>query len=171
MNNTQQAGNDSILVIGNKNIVFNFFKSKNCYKILSDIAKEIVENLDGSIEMDIDKIPAEIIEKIEYNNITMHKDEFIESSLYLDNVGYVIEKTYGKKSEVVINRIKYNWNKICALSPNDSKDVQLYRLNDILVEKVNSKIINKYGLESIEIGIGLIIFFVFTKCQILDNPN
>lgn len=171
MNNTLQSGNCSTQVIGNKNVIFNFFKGKDSYKILSEITKEIVENIDGSLEMDIDKIPAEIFEKIEYNNIPKHKDEFIDSTPYLPKIEYIIEKTYGKRSQLIINRIKYNWNKICSLYPGITKDAQLYKLNDLLVEKTNPKVIKKYSLEVIEIGIGLIVFFVFTKCQILDNPN
>ena len=47
MNNTQQAGSNSTQIIGSNNIIFNFFKGKDSYKILSEIAKEIVENIDG----------------------------------------------------------------------------------------------------------------------------
>ncbi len=170
-NNYQNAGDNSQQIIGNKNIIFNFFRKKDCYKVLSDVTKEIVDSLNGEIEMDIDKIPAEILEKIDYNNIPLHKNEFIESVAYLPKIEYIIEKTYGKKSEIIINRIKYNWNKICADCPNDNKDSQLYKFNDLLIKKINEKVVKKYGLEYIEIGTELIIFYAFTKCQILDNPN
>ena len=170
-NNYQNAGNNSQQIIGSKNIIFNFFRKNDCYKILSDITKEIVDNLNGEIEMDIDKIPAEILEKIDYNNIPLHKKEFVASIPYLSKVEYIIEKMYGKKSEIIINRIKYNWSKICASYPNENKDFQLYKFAESLVEKINTKVINKYTLEYVEIGIELIIFYTFTKCQILDNPN
>lgn len=170
-NNYQNAGNNSQQIIGSKNIIFNFFRKKDCYKVLSDITREIVNNLSGETEMDIDKIPAEILEKIDYNNIPLHKDEFVESVTYLPKIEYIIEKMYGKKSQIIINRIKYNWNSVCATYPNENKDFQLYKFNELLVKKINTKVINKYKLEYVELGVGLIIFYAFTKCQILDNPN
>ncbi|MDD2494555.1 MAG: hypothetical protein PHE29_05105 [Tissierellia bacterium] len=170
-NNIQNAGDSSLQIIGNRNLIFNFFRDKDCYKVLSNITKDIVDNLNGEIEMDIEKNPAEILEKIDYNNIPLHKNEFIDSIPYLSKIEYIVEKLYGKKSEIIINRIKYNWNKVCAIYSNESKDLQLYKLNDLLLKRIDSKIVKKYGLEYIEIGIGLIVFYVFTKCQILENPN
>lgn len=169
--NYQNAGDNSQQIIGNKNLIFNFFRKNDCYKILSAITKEIVDNLNGEVDMDIDKIPAEILEKIEYNNIPLHKNEFIESFTYIPKIEYIIEKMYGKKSEIIINRIKYNWNKICATYPNENKDFQLFKFSELLVNKINTKLIDRYTLEYVEIGVGLIIFYAFTKCQILDNPN
>lgn len=169
--NTQNAGNGSVQIIGSNNTIFNFFKKQEYYRIISEIAKEIVQNFNGFEEMNIDKIPAEILEKIEYNEIPNHKNSFIESIPYLPKIEFIIEKVYGKKSEIVINRIKYNWNKTCSINPTESKDNKLFLLSELIIEKIKKSIINKYGLEIIEISVDLIIFYVFTKCQILDNPN
>lgn len=171
MNNIQKSGNDSIQIIGSKNLIFNFFKTKDSYKVLSEILKEIVKNIDGSVEMDIAKTPTEVLKKIAYNNIPLHKDFYIDSIPYLSKLEFIIETTYGSRSQIVINRIKYNWNKICSLYPNETKDKQLYKLDELLLAKTDPKIIKKYGLDVVEIGIGLIVFYTFTRCQILDNPN
>lgn len=170
-NNRQTAGDNSQQIIGNKNVIFNFFRKNDSYKILSDVIRGIVDNIDGELEMDIDKSPLEILEKIEYNNIMLHKDNFIEFIPYLPQVEYIIENLYSKKSEIVINRIKYNWSKVSSIYSEECKDRKLYELNELLIKKVDRKTINKYTYEIVEIAIDLIIFYSFTKCQILDNPN
>lgn len=169
----QIANDNAVQVAGNKNKIFCFFNTNNTsniYTIISSVVEDIVNNVPLNEEMDIEKLPYEIIKKIDYNDIKEYKSLFLDYSMYLDRLEYIIETTYKVNSQIIINRVKGAWCFISASNKDKSSDEKIALLNKFLIDKISKKTIKKYGLERIEIATELITFYAFTKCQILNSP-
>ncbi|MDD2518712.1 MAG: hypothetical protein PHG18_02360 [Bacilli bacterium] len=173
LSNVQIAGRDSIQVNGN-NIDVNIYKGvgkKYNYKILSKVSEQLIVTLNSNKEMSIACIPAEIIEKIEYNGLLPHRKIFLNHSIYLDQIEYVMEQILGDTSEKIVSRIITKWDEIAFRHSELSNDELLYRLEGELLNKIDPNVVDEFCLEDVQTSIEQIIFYVFSKCQILNNPN
>ena len=70
----QKTGDNGINVSGNNNTL-NFYQQPLKYELLSKLCKDIIdENNSSLVDMNVKELPVELLEKIEYNKIMIHKE-------------------------------------------------------------------------------------------------
>lgn len=147
---------------------------------------EIIATSDQA-PMNLDRDPAAIEVKINFNDLSRHKwiiEEYIKSSLLIDESIDVLNQTILNGSTKLKRQMKSFYK--LALEKNSIKvtpfDLKKLKLNsDCVVDEVitltknfvkNSADLKQgYFEEDIEYGVGLITSYSIIECIVLENPN
>ncbi len=137
--------------------------------------------------MDLDRVPAEIDVKIEFNDLSGHKwlvEEYIESSLLIDESIEALNQTVLNGSTKLKKQMKRFYNRALEKYSIDIKPFDLHKLklnSDSVVGEVilltkqfvkNSADLKKgYFEEDIDYGVSLITSYSIIECIVLENPN
>lgn len=141
----------------------------------------------NSDRLDLDRIPAEIEHKVEFNNLIKYKwlvDEFIGSSLLIDDSILELNRTILNGSTKLKRQMKLFYLKSLAKFSIVTKPFDLemfiYHSDDVVHEvihlvtkfvKSSSDLKSGYFEEDIENGVALIVSYSIIECIVLENPN
>jgi len=138
-------------------------------------------------KINLDRIPADIEEKINFNSLNSYQwlvDEFVGSSLLIDESIQELNETILNGSTKLKRQMKYFYNKSLSkysikTKPFDVKKLQL-SADDIVGEVIqlvtkfvqsSADLKNGYFKEDIEHGVALIVSYSIIECIVLENPN
>lgn len=168
---TQQSGDGGVNIIGSQNVL-NLYKQPIKYDLLSRLCKDLIKiNMELSEDMNVTELPVELLEKIEYNNILIHKELYEDLGMYLSDISEIVEKSLGNKSISLIRIIKTIYYEILASNSEYNGDQILFEIENRLLEHTNLTDSNEYLNEDIRYCITQIVLYVFEKCQILKKPK
>ncbi|MFQ3226770.1 MAG: hypothetical protein ACI8RW_000148 [Porticoccaceae bacterium] len=142
----------------------------------------------GSTEkIDLDRVPADIEMKIEYNSLNLYRwvvEEYIGESLLIDESIKELNQTILNGSTRLKQQMKFFYNKALSeysisTSPFDIEKLKLF--SDEVVKEVmqltsefvqNSTDLKEgYFQEDMDRGVALITSYSVIECIILENPN
>lgn len=141
----------------------------------------------GQAEINLDRNPAEIDVKINFNDLTSHKwliDEYIQSSLLIDESIEALNQTILNGSTKLKRQMKAFYNRALdkysiTRSPFDLEKLKLN--SDSIVDEVISStkrfvkssadLKQGYFEEDIDYGVSLITSYSIIECIVLENPN
>lgn len=167
----QKTGDNGINVSGNNNTL-NFYQQPLKYELLSKLCKDIIdENNSSLVDMNVKELPVELLEKIEYNKIMIHKELYEDLGIYLSDIDEIVNKSLGNDSIKLIRVIKTIYCELSASHPEYSGDEILFAIENRLMSHINLNDKNRYCNEDIRYSISQIVLYVFEKCQILKKPN
>lgn len=170
-NINQTSENGGINIVGDGNML-NFYRQPIKYELLSKLCIGFINsNLNSNEDMNITDLPMELLEKIEYNDLVLHKEMYEELGMYLSDIQDVVNKSLGDKSIRLIRIIKRLYLETVSNNPTATNDQILFIIENKLMEHtslVNSK---EYYNEDIKYAICQIVLYVFEKCQILKKPK
>ena len=150
-------------------------------KLIEIIASSDCENVD------LDRVPAEVEHKIQFNDLKTHKwliDEYVASSLLVDesilelNQKILNGSTKLKRqmkmfyhNSLVKYSVQTNPFDLGALKSNsDNIAAEVIDLATDFVKK-SSDLKNGYYDEDIDYGVALITSYSIIECVVLENPN
>lgn len=137
--------------------------------------------------IDLDRIPAEIDQKIKFNDLSNNKwiiEEYIKSSLLIDESIETLNQTILNGSTKLKRQMKMFYNRALekysiSISPIDLEKLKLN--SDHIVSEVisltkrfvkNSTDLKQgYFEEDIDYGVSLITSYSIIECIVLENPN
>jgi len=141
----------------------------------------------SSEQMDLNRVPADIEVKIEYNNLNSYQwvvQEFIGESLLIDESIKELNQTVLNGSTKLKRQMKLFYYKALSkyfISTNPFNISKLKALSDEVVKEVmqlTSEFIQKsadlktgYFQEDIDHGVALITSYSIIECIVLENPN
>lgn len=142
----------------------------------------------GSTEkIDLDRVPADIEVKIEYNSLSSHRwvvEEYIGDSLLVDESIKELNQTILNGSTKLKRQMKFFYNKSLSehsisTSPFDIEKSKL--LSDEVVKEVmklasefvqsSTDLKEGYFQEDVDHGVALITSYSVIECIVLENPN
>ncbi|MFJ7698943.1 ABC-three component system protein [Lysinibacillus fusiformis] len=136
---------------------------------LYDFCAKFIELEDGDIEYSTE-VPSDIEEKMDFNEIVIYKDIFIECDYYFDDVEAILRE-FPRRQRILTN-INTKYKKFKGFNVWKTKDELCEQIFDSLSETVandhNSINIMK---EDVEIAIHSLMYYAFVKCKILDPLN
>ncbi len=147
---------------------------------------EIIATSD-QVTMDLDRVPAEIDVKINFNDLSSHKwiiEEYKKSALLIDESVEVLNQTILNGSTKLKRQMKIFYNQALekysiSYDPFDLKKLKL-NSNHIVDEvisvtkrfvKSSADLKNGYFEEDIDYGVILITSYSIIECIVLENPN
>lgn len=170
-NLNQVSGDGGINIAGNGNIV-NYSQTPIKYELLSKLCKGFINSdFNGNEDMNVIELPVELLEKIEYNNLNLHKELYEDFSTYLLDIEEVVDKTLGDDSIKLVRMIKHLYKETVANNKDYSNDQILFDMENRLMsytDLINSK---EYYNEDVQNAICQVVLYVFQKCQILKKPK
>lgn len=142
----------------------------------------------GSIDkVDLDRVPADIEVKIEYNNLSSYRwvvEEYIDESLLVDESIKELNQTILNGSTKLKRQMKFFYNKALSKYSISSKPIDIKKLklfSDEIVKEVmqltsefvqNSTDLKEgYFQEDVDHGVTLITSYSIIECIVLENPN
>lgn len=142
----------------------------------------------GSIDkVDLDRVPADIEVKIEYNNLSTYRwvvEEYIDESLLVDESIKELNQTILNGSTKLKRQMKFFYNKALSKYSISSKPIDIKKLklfSDEIVKEVmqltsefvqNSTDLKEgYFQEDVDHGVTLITSYSIIECIVLENPN
>ena len=146
---------------------------------------EIIATSDP-VSMNLDRLPAEIDVKVNFNDLISHKwiiDEYIQSSLLIDESIEALNQTVLNGSTKLKRQMKIFYNRSLEkysinINPFDLEKLKLN--SDAVVSEViymtkelveNSADLEHGYLEDIDYGVCLITSYSIIECIVLENPN
>lgn len=155
----------------------------------SSILGRLIEKIAvGSTErIDLDRVPADIEVKIEYNSLSSHRwvvEEYIGESLLVDESIKELNQTVLNGSTRLKRQMKLFYNKALSehsirTSPFDIEKLKL--LSDEVVKEVmqlasefvqsSTDLKEGYFQEDVDHGVALITSYSVIECIVLENPN
>ncbi|MBQ3408504.1 MAG: hypothetical protein IJH12_04795 [Clostridia bacterium] len=153
--------------------------------LLSQLIKELSKISQEHEFEDIDTIPFNPEEKIEYNNVIKYKWLLIEyTKFYIncDNILNSLDNFNPGCKKKILTSIKIIYEKVVGnflLLENNKDRLAVIRNNaDSLIDKIEEKLREKVennnldlSQEDIDIGLLIIICYAFNECKILDKPK
>ena len=140
--------------------------------LLKKICIKIVDVNEQEDVYDISTMPMEITEKIEYNKLQIYKEIFERIFLEAYKLEEIFQSDF-RLGEKIVNQIASCYIKTHKLNhAYKNNDERILGLSKELYEKVCSDTTEsdyELCIEEVEFGIDLIIYYVFTKCQILEK--
>lgn len=147
---------------------------------------EIIATSD-QVPMNLDRVPAEIDVKINFNDLSGHKwiiEEYIKSSLLIDESIEVLNQTVLNGSTKLKRQMKMFYNHALEkysinVNPFDLDKLKLnsgsvvdevISLTKIFV-KNSADLKQGYFEEDIDYGVSLITSYSIIECIVLENPN
>lgn len=147
---------------------------------------EIIATSDQT-EVDLDRDPAEINVKINFNDLTGHKwiiDDYVQSSLLIDESIEALNQTILNGSTRLKRQMRFFYNTAlekCSINITPF-DLEKLKINsDWIVDEViyltkifvkNSADLKQgYYEEDIDYGVILITSYSIIECVVLENPN
>lgn len=137
--------------------------------------------------MDLDRVPAEIDVKINFNDLSGHKwliEEYIKSSLLIDESIEALNQTVLNGSTKLKRQMKIFYNRALEKYSIDIKPFDLDKLklnsNSVVDEvifltkrfvKNSADLKQGYFEEDIDYGVSLITSYSIIECIVLENPN
>lgn len=171
VNTIQKTGDNGINVNGNNN-TFNFYQQPLKYELLSKLCKDIIdENNSSLVDMNVKELPVELLEKIEYNNLMIHKELYEDLGIYLSDIDEIVNKSLGNESIKLIRVIKTIYCELLSSNFEYTGDEMLFAIENRLMNHINFNDQNRYCNEDIRYSISQIVLYVFEKCQILKKPK
>ncbi|WP_027854180.1 hypothetical protein [Marinobacterium litorale] len=147
---------------------------------------EIIATSDQS-DINLDRDPAEIDVKVDFNDLTSHKwiiEEYIQSSLLIDESIEALNQTILNGSTKLKRQMKIFYNRALEKYSINIKPFDLEKLksnSDQVVDEVilltkrfvknSSDLKNGYFEEDIDYGVSLITSYSIIECIVLENPN
>lgn len=147
---------------------------------------EIIATSDQA-EVNLDRDPAEIDVKINFNDLTNHKwiiEEYIQSSLLIDDSIEALNQTILNGSTKLKRQMKAFYNRALDKYSINRSPFDLDKLkqnSDSIVDEVilltkrfvkNSADLKQgYFEEDIDLGVSLITSYSIIECIVLENPN
>lgn len=175
MSGTIRSGDNSPSVIGNNNRIGDTYlhvpnhNNRMRRSILYDVCCTLSKAEMNFREEYALHTNSDWIEKIEYNHIEKYKEIFEMYSLYYGVVEEVLERI--PKRELLIRNIKTTYVKSKNVNANFSKDeildIVFNNLSEIVVQSDQFSDDPMLEEEKNE-AIHLIMFYAFTKCQLLE---
>lgn len=139
------------------------------------------------VEVNLDRNPAEIDVKINFNDLTNHKwiiEEYIQSSLLIDESIEALNQTILNGSTKLKRQMKAFYNRALDKYMINRSPFDLDKLkhnSDSIVDEVisltkrfvkNSADLKQgYFEEDIDYGVSLITSYSIIECIVLENPN
>lgn len=168
---TQSTGDKGLNIVGSDNVV-NYYEQPIKYELLSKLCKGFINsNLNNTVDMNVVELPIELLEKIEYNKLTLHKEMYEELGMYLSDIEEVVDKSLGDNSIKLIRVVKHLYLETISNNPNYSNDQILFAMEDELIKHTDLIDSGKFYNEDIKYSICQIVLYVFEKCQILKKPK
>lgn len=147
---------------------------------------EIIATSDQS-DINLDRDPAEIDVKVDFNDLTGHKwiiEEYIQSSLLIDESIEALNQTILNGSTKLKRQMKFFYNRALEKYSVNIKPFDLEKLkanSDQIVDEVilltkrfvknSSDLKHGYFEEDIDYGVSLITSYSIIECIVLENPN
>jgi len=167
----QITGDGGINIDGNNNTL-NLYKQPIKYDLLSKLCKDLIDSdLNFNEDMNINELPVELLEKIEYNHLTAHKELYEEFGMYFLDIDGVVKKSLGDNSIKLVRIIKTLYLEILANDPNQTADQILFNIENKLMNYTSLIDSTEYLNEDVRYSISQIVLYVFEKCQILKKPK
>lgn len=147
---------------------------------------EIIATSD-QVSMDLDRVPAEIDVKVNFNDLNGHKwiiEEYIRSSLLIDESIEALNQTVLNGSTKLKRQMKIFYNRSLekhsiSINPFDLEKLKLN--SDAVVSEViymtkefvknSADLKHGYFEEDIDYGVSLITSYSIIECIVLENPN
>lgn len=165
------AGDNGVNVNGDNNVL-NLYQQPIKYELLSKLCRDLIgSNLSLTEDMNISQLPIELLKKIEFNNLKVHKELYEDLGMYLADIDDIVNKSLGNKSIKLIRMIKTLYLEIVANNPDYTGDQLLFSIENKLMEHTSLIDNQEYLNEDIRYSTCQIVLYVFEKCQILKKPN
>lgn len=128
----------------------------------------------------------EILKKIDYNKVTIYRDIIDEHKIYQGKLNVIyqeLESTGSLKKTIILKNIRNCYIKIKGkyISKNESQnEIEVIRDNsdkifadieNVLLSEIDKSNNINAPLETIKIGILIIIVDAFIRCKILEEPK
>ena len=106
------AGDNGVNVNGDNNVL-NLYQQPIKYELLSKLCRDLIgSNLSLTEDMNISQLPIELLKKIEFNNLKVHKELYEDLGMYLADIDDIVNKSLGNKS--IITPVKSDLNSITS---------------------------------------------------------
>ena len=138
-------------------------------------------------EMNLDRYPAEIYVKINFNDINTHKwiiADYVKSSLLIDESIEALNQTIPNGSTKLKRQMKVFYNQALEKHSINTHPFDLEKLrsnSDHILDEViiltkrfvkkSSDLKDGYYEEDIDYGVNLITSYSIIECIVLENPN
>jgi hypothetical protein len=163
INNTGDGVNFEINnYIGQKKILNRTYLFEFCLKF-SEV-EDAPEDYDAILTSDFEG-------KMNYNEIDVYKDIFMDCDHYLDDVETILEGI--PRRQRILSNINTKYKKLKAFGQLENKDEICEGVYNYLIEVVqNDNNSSGFFVEDIDLAIHSLMYYAFTKCKLLDPiPN
>jgi phage pi2 protein 07 len=137
---------------------------------LYDFCVKFAEIEDGNENYNT-AVTSDIEEKMNYNEINLYKEIFLECDHYFDDVELILQEIPNRQR--ILSKIEFQYKRFKNFDKWKNKDELCEKVYRSLLETIeNDQNSSNIIIEDAEIAIHALMYYAFVKCKLLDPvPN